>query len=304
MIVKKKLIILFLCVLSIAAVVSYFIVINTAWYHWREFNNFKSDPKTYMKSNDADDVWHHMNELVRLGKMEYCEFYINKTSSSSEIVKSIKEKFPNYVWLQILSSENQITIGSNKYLVKLWAKRNDMRLIRDFLGKITKGIGNWGKETRGLTCRITIDKAQYPIGETIYILVEVKNNTKKPVILGLDRYDEIHTAFGQEDQGRPGFGSSSSRPFPKGIRQGPKAVAKAVTIQAGKTYSEIIIGNPWGPHYGCLPSSAQLGKMTLSVFVFQSLSGVKKRQVITSNKIIFVVEKQINDTWKQYNNLL
>ena len=137
---KKKLIILFLCVLFMATVVSYFIIINTAWYHWREFNNFKNDPRTYMKSNEVDDICHHMNELVRLGEMEYCVCSVSKVYPSSEIIKSIKEIFPSLMWIQIFPYEFKITTKSKKYLIKLWANKNDMILIKDYVRKIEKGM--------------------------------------------------------------------------------------------------------------------------------------------------------------------
>ncbi len=129
-----------------------------------------------------------------------------------------------------------------------------------------EGHGEWGPKTHGLTCRITTDRTEYTIGERIYILVEIKNNTDKPIALGLEplidtgkgdlsrQPAEIHITA---NQGDPGFFSTTAAAFPKGTR----LEARAVALMPGDTYSETVVRTPWGPTRSSIPVAAQPGEM-------------------------------------------
>ncbi|MBT7165573.1 MAG: hypothetical protein HN904_22540, partial [Victivallales bacterium] len=145
-----------------------------------------------------------------------------------------------------------------------------------------KGKGDWGQEVLGISCRITPEKTEYTIGETVSVLVEIKNNSAHPVALGLEPLFEVekgrfirqpaemHCTFSQGDgKGKVGFFCGYSIRFSKGR----KLEAKSVSVLPGETHSEIVSRVPWGPSYGCIPSKAQPGKMTVQALVAQFLTG-------------------------------
>jgi len=159
------------------------------------------------------------------------------------------------------------------------------------------GRGHWGPETLGLVCRITTDRTEYTIGDKVYILIEVKNNTDKPVALGMEPLIEvrggnltrqpasINIGFSQNSQGQLGFDCGYTLPFPRGT----KSEAKAVSLAPGKTYSEIFAREPWGPCFGCSPSTAQPGEMRISAALSQFLTPDLKRTIISANPITIKV---------------
>jgi hypothetical protein len=125
-----------LCFIFLAVVfLAFYIWVNSKWYHWKEVNSFKNDPKTYIElnnnSNDeggVEKILFHLGELVRKGEIEYKEFHFAKVASSSEeILQNIKKKVPNLVWIQVfdIGKKNQTF-----YLCKVWAKHADMEKIR------------------------------------------------------------------------------------------------------------------------------------------------------------------------------
>ena len=155
------------------------------------------------------------------------------------------------------------------------------------------GRGDWGEETMGLACRVTTDRTEYAIGEEAHVLVEVENRTDKPIALGLEPLVEnrdgelirqpanISITLDQCDKGQAGFFHGGLLQFPSGTKSG----AKAISLGPSKAHSEVFVRQPWGPCYGCLPSTAQPGRMTLQVSLIQVLTGDLKRQRIPSNKV-------------------
>ncbi len=166
-------------------------------------------------------------------------------------------------------------------------------------GEVPKieGHGEWGPENHGLTCRITTDRNEYAIGEKVYILVEVKNNTDKPIALGLEplidtgkgnlsrQPAEIHMTA---NQGDPGFFSTTAAAFPKGTR----LEAKAVALMPGDTYSETVVRTPWGPTFSSIPATAQPGEMQLRASLWQFLTGDLKMTRVKVNCVTFKVNRK------------
>lgn len=160
-----------------------------------------------------------------------------------------------------------------------------------------KGRGEWGRETLGLTCRITTDRTEYTIGEKVYILVEIKNNTDKPIALGLEplidtgkgnlsrQPAEIHMTA---NQGDPGFFSTTAAVFPKGTR----SEARAVALKPGETYSETVVRTPWGPTFSSIPAAAQPGEMKLVASLWQFLTGDLKMTCVKANCATFKVNRK------------
>ena len=100
-----------------------------------------------------------------------------------------------------------------------------------------EGGGEWGEETMGLVGRITTSKAEYTIGEDVYILVEVKNNLDKPIALGR----RISTTLSQERTGTRRVLVTESN-----LLGGARSFPETDWVDPGKTYSEIICRLPGG----------------------------------------------------------
>jgi hypothetical protein len=164
-----------------------------------------------------------------------------------------------------------------------------------------EGRGDWGTAANGLTCRLTPDKAEYAIGETIYVLVEITNNTDKPIALGLEPLIEIKHNKGSSlsrqpaelhmtfSQGSNGFFETSHMTFPRGTN----SEAKAVVLAPKDTFTETVQVTPWGPTLSSIPSTAQSGKMMLKGSLRQFLTpDLKMTQVQTSEVAISVKPKK------------
>jgi hypothetical protein len=160
------------------------------------------------------------------------------------------------------------------------------------------GRGDWGRPTLGVRCRATLDKTEYELGEPVRVLIEVRNETDKPVALGLEPLIEVDKdgrLFRQPaeivlafSQGNPGFFATYSITFPKG--NGTEA--RAVVIEPKATFSEIITRFPWGPTYGSSP--AQPGAMMLKASLSQFLSLDLKKTAVHSQNVTFNVKASQN----------
>ncbi|MDF7801969.1 hypothetical protein P4C99_21010 [Pontiellaceae bacterium B1224] len=167
-----------------------------------------------------------------------------------------------------------------------------------------EGYGDWGVEVSGVSCRLTPNKTDYVVGETVYVLVEVKNNTDKPVALGLEpliaiknRNDsslarqpaQLHMTFSQEGtQGNLGFFATYHITFPSGIN----SEAKSVVLKPKETFREVVQVMPWGPTPSSIPSTAQAGKMKLTGSLWQFLSPDLKKVEVPAKEIIFSVKSK------------
>jgi len=168
------------------------------------------------------------------------------------------------------------------------------------------GRGAWGETTHGIVVRVTTDKREYTIGDKVIFLVEAKNMTNNPIVLGLEplievsngtlsrQPAEVHTHFTQQSNGTLGFFCTTYSPFPSGT----KKEAKAVALKPGEVYSEVIVRTPWGPSYGCLPSEAQSGNMKLSITLHQFVRDGLKKTGIKSNEVELVIKSKTDSNKK------
>ncbi len=164
-----------------------------------------------------------------------------------------------------------------------------------------EGRGDWGPETLGLVCRFTTDRTEYTIGDKVYILVEVKNNTDKPVALGMEPlivvgkgalYRQPARIDIDVAQGDPGFFLTTGARFPKGTER----EARAVIVKPGETFSEIIVRTPWGPRFSSFPimagdtwAEAQPGEMQIFGSLRQFLTPDLKVTIIKTNSVTIKV---------------
>ena len=157
-----------------------------------------------------------------------------------------------------------------------------------------------GTAANGLTCRLTPDKTEYAIGETVHVLVEITNNTDKPVALGLEPLVEIKHASGHSlsrqpaelhmtfSQGSNAFFATYHMTFPRGI----DSEAKAVILAPKDTFTETVHVTPWGPTRSSIPSTAQSGKMTLTGSLWQFLSPDLKKTQVQAGEVAFSVKAE------------
>ena len=157
-----------------------------------------------------------------------------------------------------------------------------------------------GTAANGLTCRLTPDKTEYAIGETVHVLVEITNNTDKPVALGLEPLIEIKHASGSSlsrqpaelhmtfSQGSNAFFATYHMTFPRGI----DSEAKAVTLAPKDTFTETVHVTPWGPTLSSIPSTAQSGKMTLTGSLWQFLSPDLKKTQVQAGEVAFSLKAE------------
>lgn len=161
-----------------------------------------------------------------------------------------------------------------------------------------EGRGDWGTEANGLSCRLTPDKNEYAIGETVYVLVEITNNTEKPIALGLEPLIEIKHSKGSSlsrqpaelhmtfSQGSPGFFATYHMTFPRGTN----SEAKAVVLAPKDTFTESVQVAPWGPTLSSIPSTAQPGRMTLTGSLWQFLTPDLRRTQVPAREVAISVK--------------
>ena len=141
-----------------------------------------------------------------------------------------------------------------------------------------RGTGDWGTVTNGLACRITTDRTEYRISETVSVLVEVKNAGQQPVTFG---WAEVHLSAIQADRNKPPyFFSTTEHEFPE-----KNANGSAFTLAPGNVWSRTVVVKPWGPTHSSIPAVAGPGKMTIEgLFVYRPDASARGQSVSSAAK--------------------
>jgi hypothetical protein len=120
-------------VLAVILPSSYFIIINSAWYSWREINRFKKNPKSYGDLGEGGKIYPYFDNLVAKREIEHSQIPIAISFSSGEVIEDIKRKFPSLIWIRIHQHEAQIS--DEYYNLYIWAKSGDAALVKDYIAK-------------------------------------------------------------------------------------------------------------------------------------------------------------------------
>ena len=215
------------------------------------------------------------------------------------------------VTMSAFAAEPEKTLEDGTYSFKLAAHKQGREEAMDGPPVDCALKGTWeltkiesraepGTAANGLTCRLTPDKTEYAIGETVHVLVEITNNTDKPVALGLEPLIEIKHASGSSlsrqpaelhmtfSQGSNAFFATYHMTFPRGI----DSEAKAVTLAPKDTFTETVHVTPWGPTHSSNPSTAQAGKMTLTGSLWQFLSPDLKKTQVQAGEVAFSLKAE------------
>ena len=159
------------------------------------------------------------------------------------------------------------------------------------------GRGEWSEEVQGLSCRITTEKTEYPYGEVVRMLVEIRNKGDKPLTLepeprvGISGNDK--NSFPQQpavldmtfSQGKPGYASNHEITFTRG----QQSEARALVVECGKTFSEFVEVTPWGLTLSSIPATPQPGKMSLQTVLQQKLTPDDKVTSLPFKPVEFTV---------------
>ena len=146
------------------------------------------------------------------------------------------------------------------------------------------GSGDWGAESNGLRCRISLDRTEYRISEPVYVLVEVTNSGVRPVSFG---WAEVRTHAIQGNRNKPPFFfSTSMHEFPeKGPSGGP------FTLAPGQVWRKTVVIRPWGPTRSSIPSVAGPGTMTMDAdFLYRPDSSSRGQSVSSSMRSFEAVD--------------
>jgi len=140
---KKNIIIFFsLVFIGFIILVTYQVVISTNWYHWKKVNNFRESPVgpgSYPGDKKGQNFIFHLNKLIDAGEIKYQEFIINNSIPVEKTIVQIRKKFPDLIWLQLLSYPDP-EVGmkaaddnDESCRVNVWTKSSDMKEFKKFI---------------------------------------------------------------------------------------------------------------------------------------------------------------------------